>query len=139
MDIALLRSEIRTPLFVLSVPAVTTTLIRILLVRVALIRVALILLWRIIRLPLLRGRSGDTGNIWQRDCDPRLLLLRRRERTPQERRNCPNSASPPSTVSMSRPCDVVVSAHVSPSERKPAFLAVMAARVFNRSRVDRCM
>jgi hypothetical protein len=90
LDIALLRSEIRTPLFVLSVPAVTTTLIRILLVRVALIRVALILLWRIIRLPLLRGRSGDAGNIWQRDCDPRLLLLRRRERTPQERRNCPS-------------------------------------------------
>src|SRR5438067_3623461 len=30
-----------------------------------------------------------------------------------------NSASPPSTVSISRPCDVVVSAHVSPRERKP--------------------
>ena len=48
-----------------------------------------------------------------------------------------NSASPPSTVSISRPCDVVVSAHASPSDRKPAFLPVMAARVFNRSRVDR--
>src|SRR6202022_3850278 len=33
--------------------------------------------------------------------------------------------------------DVVVSAHSSPSERKPAFLAVIAASVFNRSRVDR--
>jgi hypothetical protein len=38
---------------------------------------------------------------------------------------------------MSRPCAVVVSAHVSPSERKPAFLPVIAASVFNRSRVDR--
>jgi hypothetical protein len=49
----------------------------------------------------------------------------------------PNSARPPSTVSISRPCDVVVSAHASPSERKPAFLPVIAASVFNRSRVDR--
>jgi hypothetical protein len=32
---------------------------------------------------------------------------------------------------------VVVSAHASPSERKPAFLPVIAARVFNGSRVDR--
>jgi hypothetical protein len=31
----------------------------------------------------------------------------------------------------------VVSAHVSPSERKPAFFAVIAASVFNRLRVDR--
>ena len=31
-----------------------------------------------------------------------------------------NSASPPSTVSISRPCDVVVSAHVSLSDRNPA-------------------
>src|SRR6202040_717597 len=37
----------------------------------------------------------------------------------------------------SRPCDVVVSAHVSPRDLKPAFLAVIAASVFNRSRVDR--
>jgi hypothetical protein len=48
------------------------------------------LLWWIIRLLLLRCRSGDTWDIWQRDRDPRLLLLRRRERTPQERRNCPS-------------------------------------------------
>jgi len=87
LDIALLRSEIRTPLFVLSVPAVTATIVRLILI--PLIRVPLILLWRIIR-SLLRGRSGDTGDIWQRDRDPRLLLLRRRERTPQERRNCPS-------------------------------------------------
>src|SRR5580700_8707296 len=86
LDIALLRSEIRTPLFVLSVPAVTATIVRLILI--PLIRVPLILLWRIIR-SLLRGRSGDTGDIWQRDRDPRLLL-RRRERTPQDRRNCPN-------------------------------------------------
>ena len=87
LDIALLRSEIRTPLFVLSVPAVTATIVWLILI--PLIRVPLILLWRIIR-SLLRGRSGDTGDIWQRDRDPRLLLLRRRERTPQERRNCPS-------------------------------------------------
>jgi hypothetical protein len=30
-----------------------------------------------------------------------------------------------------------VSAHVSPRDRNPAFLPVIAARVFNRSRVDR--
>src|SRR5580704_13956415 len=48
-----------------------------------------------------------------------------------------NSARPPSTVNIKRPCDVVVSAHASPSERKPAFLPVIAASVFNRSRVDR--
>ena len=84
LDIALLRSEIRTPS---SVPAVTAWVVP--LIRVALIRVPLILLWRIIRLLLLRCRSGDTGDIWQRDRDPRLLL-RRRERTPQDRRNCPN-------------------------------------------------
>src|SRR5208283_2462298 len=45
-----------------------------------------------------------------------------------------NSASPASTVSISRPCDVVVSAHASPSDLKPAFLPVMVARMFNRSR-----
>ena len=48
-----------------------------------------------------------------------------------------SSASPPRTVSIKRPCDVVVSAHVSPRDLKPAFLAVIAASVFNRSRVDR--
>src|ERR1700719_961776 len=48
-----------------------------------------------------------------------------------------NSASPPSTVSIRRPWAVVVSAHVSLSERKPAPLPVIAASVFNRSRVDR--
>jgi hypothetical protein len=60
---------------------------------------------------------------------PSPVRLRMRSRS--------NSASPPSTVSISRPCEVVVSAHVSPKDRKPAFLAVIAARVFNRSRVDR--
>jgi hypothetical protein len=42
-----------------------------------------------------------------------------------------------STVSMSRPCGVVVSAHASLRDRKPAFLRVMAARVFSWSRVER--
>ena len=32
---------------------------------------------------------------------------------------------------------MVVSAHASPSDRKPAFFSVIAASVFNRSRVDR--
>ena len=41
-----------------------------------------------------------------------------------------NSASPPSMVSINRPCDGVVSAHVSPRDLKPAFLAVIAASVF---------
>ena len=36
-----------------------------------------------------------------------------------------------------RPCAVVVSAHASPSERRPALPPVIAASVFNRSRVDR--
>jgi hypothetical protein len=30
------------------------------------------------------------------------------------------------------PCDVVVSAHVSPKDRNPAFLPVIVAREFNR-------
>jgi hypothetical protein len=47
-----------------------------------------------------------------------------------------NSARPPSTVSMSRPCGVDVSAHASPSERKPALRSVMTASVFKRTRVD---
>jgi hypothetical protein len=47
-----------------------------------------------------------------------------------------NSASPPRTVSINRPCAVVVSAHASPRERNPAFLLVMVARVLRRSRVD---
>jgi hypothetical protein len=40
-----------------------------------------------------------------------------------------NSARPPNTVSIKRPCAVMVSAHVSPSEQKPAFLTVIAASV----------
>jgi hypothetical protein len=47
-----------------------------------------------------------------------------------------NSAKPPSTMSMRRPCSVVVSAHVSPSDRNPAPLPVTVARVLSRSRVD---
>jgi hypothetical protein len=39
-------------------------------------------------------------------------------------------------VGINRPGGVLVSAHVSPSERKRAFVSVIAARVFNRSRVD---
>ncbi len=50
-----------------------------------------------------------------------------------------NSASPPKTVTIKRPCAVVVSAHVSCSERKRAPLAATLASVsfakeFNRAR-----
>ena len=48
-----------------------------------------------------------------------------------------NSASPPSTVSINRPCGVVVSAHASPSERNPAPAFAIVSRMFKRSRVDR--
>ena len=44
-------------------------------------------------------------------------------------------ARPPRTVNINRPCGVVVSAHVSASERNPAFFSVTAASVFDRSRV----
>ena len=48
-----------------------------------------------------------------------------------------NSASPPSTVSIKRPCGVVVSAHASPSERNPAPAFAIVSRMFKRSRMDR--
>jgi hypothetical protein len=44
---------------------------------------------------------------------------------------------PAQTVSIERPCAVVVSAHVSLRERKPAPLAVIVASVFRRPRVER--
>ena len=47
-----------------------------------------------------------------------------------------NSAKPPSTVSMRRPCGVVVSAHVSLSERKPALAFATASSTLSKSRVD---
>jgi hypothetical protein len=40
-----------------------------------------------------------------------------------------NSASPPSTLSIKRPCAVVVSAHASARDRNPPSLPVIAARV----------
>ena len=48
-----------------------------------------------------------------------------------------NSAKPPRTVSTSRPCGVVVSAHVSASDRNPALRSVTAASVLRRPRVER--
>jgi len=48
-----------------------------------------------------------------------------------------NSAKPPSTVSINRPCGVVVSAQASFRDRKPALRSPMAASVFRRSRVVR--
>jgi hypothetical protein len=44
-----------------------------------------------------------------------------------------NYANPPSTVSISRPCAVVVSAHVSPSDRNPA-LSVMGGNGVQQAR-----
>ena len=82
---------------------------------------------------LVRGELGRSAHF----LTPRATARARPSPVRARIRSRSNSASPPSTVSISRPCDVVVSAHVSPSERKPAFLAVIAARVFNRSRVDR--
>jgi hypothetical protein len=48
-----------------------------------------------------------------------------------------NSAKPPSTVSISRPCGVVVSAQASASDLKPAPFLAMVSSVLSRSRVDR--
>src|SRR5262245_59182941 len=48
-----------------------------------------------------------------------------------------NSASPPSTVSMSRPCGVVVSAQASPSDLKAAPAWPTASRMLSKSRVLR--
>ena len=48
-----------------------------------------------------------------------------------------NSANPARTVSISRPCGEVVSAHESRRERKPAPRSPTAARVLRRSLVDR--
>jgi hypothetical protein len=48
-----------------------------------------------------------------------------------------NSARPPRTIGIKRPCGVVVSAHVSPRERNPAPAFATVSRMFKRSRVDR--
>ena len=48
-----------------------------------------------------------------------------------------NSARPPSTVSINLPCAVVVSAHASANERKPAPAFAIASMMLRRSRVDR--
>jgi hypothetical protein len=47
-----------------------------------------------------------------------------------------NSAKPPSTVNISRPCGVVVSAHLSVSDLKPAPALAIMSRILSRSRVD---
>src|SRR3984957_2497844 len=47
-----------------------------------------------------------------------------------------NSARPPSTVSISLPCAVVVSAQVSRRDRKPAPLSATVPRVLSKSLVD---
>jgi hypothetical protein len=89
LNIALLIGEILTPPFVLGIRAIAGWA---LLVLIALIRIPLILLWRIIRLALLRCRSGYTGHVGQRDRDPRLLL-RQSDRTRQDRRNGPSDST----------------------------------------------
>ena len=47
-----------------------------------------------------------------------------------------NSARPPNTVNISRPCGLVMSAQVSFSERKPAPRFVTASMTLSRSRVE---
>jgi hypothetical protein len=47
-----------------------------------------------------------------------------------------NSASPPSTVSINRPCGVVVSAQASANDLKPAPLSPAASSTLSRSRVE---
>ena len=47
-----------------------------------------------------------------------------------------NSAKPPRTVSITRPCDVVVSAQASLRERKPAPALATTSSTFSKSRVD---
>ena len=68
---------------------------------------------------------------------PRALARSRPSLVRARMRSRSNSARPPNTVNMSRPCDVVVSAQASLSERKPAFRSAMAASVFSRSLVER--
>jgi hypothetical protein len=48
-----------------------------------------------------------------------------------------NSAKPPKTVNISRPCGVVVSAQASPNDLKPAPALAITSRILSRSRVDR--
>jgi hypothetical protein len=76
-------------------------------------------------------RKVEEERLASQSVDAKMAELRARIRSRS------NSASPPSTVSISRPCAVVVSAQASPKERNPALLPVIAASVFSRSRVDR--
>ena len=61
-------------------------------------------------------------------CRPSPVRVRIRSRS--------NSARPPRTVSISRPCEVVVSAQVSRSDLNPAPFSDTSPSTFNRSRVD---
>jgi hypothetical protein len=89
--------------------------------------------------PLSRRRSASL--IW---CDvilngrpiftPRALA--RARPSPVRISSRSNSARPRSTVSIRRPWALVVSAHVSTRDRKPAPLSVIEAMVFWRSRVE---
>ena len=68
---------------------------------------------------------------------PRALARARPSPVRARIRSRSNSASPDSTVTISRPCDVVVSAHVSPRIGTRPSCRSWSASVFNRSRVDR--
>jgi hypothetical protein len=74
---------------------------------------------------------------------PRALARSRPSLVRARIKSLSNSASPARTVSMSRPWGVVISAHASPSERKPASFSVIAASVFSKSgwsgRADRAV
>ena len=50
-----------------------------------------------------------------------------------------NSANPPSTVTITRPCGVVVSAHWSESDLKLAPALPMASNVLSKSLVERVL
>src|SRR5215813_8426158 len=76
---------------------------------------------------ILRGRPNRT---------PRSLARFRPSPVRARISSRSNSAKPPRTVSISRPCAVVVSAHVSLSERKPAPRFPISSSTLSRARDD---
>ena len=83
---------------------------------------------------LVRGELEGVGPC----CCPRALARSRPSPVRARINSRSNSASPPSTVSIKRPCAVVVSAHASCEGSIPGFLAGDApGGVLSRSRVER--
>ena len=90
------------------------------------------------------ARSFATKDCWAGDSfgrrpslTPRAFARTRPSLVRERMRSRSNSARPPNTVSMSRPCDVVVFAHVSRTDRNCASFSARAASTLSRSRVDR--